>query len=45
MFSNFLSENRAVYVVKRDSPQMAGQYGACALHGGKIRLQTQPQNM
>jgi len=26
--------------VEPDRPQMTGQYGACALHAGKVRLQT-----
>jgi len=40
MFSNFFSENRAGYemmwknVVKKDRPEMALQYGACALRVG-----------
>ena len=40
MFSNFFSENRAVYekmsknMVEPDGTQMTSQYGAYALHAG-----------
>jgi hypothetical protein len=40
MFSNFFSENRAVYeimlktLVETDGPQMTSQYGACTLNAG-----------
>jgi len=32
-------------MVDSDRPQMVMRYGACALHAGYLRLQTQTQNM
>ena len=47
----FLLENRAVCeitlknVIERGTPQVAIQYGACALYAGYLRPQTRTQNM
>ena len=47
----FFFENRTVYeitwkyIVQPGRPQMAVQYGACALHAAYPRLQTHTQNM
>ena len=50
MFSNFSSENRAVYeimwknMVELDRPQTT-YYGACTLHAGYLWLLTHTRNM
>jgi hypothetical protein len=47
----FFPENRAIYeimwknVVEPDSPQITIYYSACAVHVGKLKLQTHAQNM
>ena len=51
MFSNSFCENRAVYettwenVVQPETPPISIYYSACALHAGKLRIQTRTQNM
>jgi len=53
VFSNLFPENRTVYEITWNNWSRAGhardddkmRCGACALHAGHVRLQTQPQNM
>jgi hypothetical protein len=50
MLSNFFSQDQAVYGIMweiqahPDRPQVT-TYGACAVHAGKLRIETHTQNM
>ena len=51
MSSNLFVKNRAVHEImwndmtRPDRPQMAAQYGACAVHAGHVRPKTHTQIM